>query len=145
MRLEIRKLHARLGVTSLFVTHEQVEAMTMADRLLVMKDWNIEQAGTPDQIYSQPASIYVAGFVGSPPMNLLSVRAIDNPDSNEFAFAILDDNQRLPLAENILPVNQTTQLTAGFRAENTSILNQDGAEINELPNNGYQIVNADRK
>lgn len=127
MRLEIRKLHARLGVTSSFVTHEQVEAMTMADRLLVMKDGNIEQAGTPDQIYSQPDSIYVAGFVGSPPMNLLTVLAIDNPDSSEFAFAILDDNQPLPLTGNILPVNQTTHLTAGFRAEKASILNQDGA------------------
>jgi sn-glycerol 3-phosphate transport system ATP-binding protein len=74
-RLEIRKLHAELGVTSLFVTHDQVEAMTLAQRMIVMNAGVMEQVGAPEQVYATPASIFVAGFIGSPPMNLLTGRA----------------------------------------------------------------------
>ena len=74
-RLEIQKLHAELGVTSLFVTHDQVEAMTLGQRLLVMNAGRIEQIGTPEQVYGTPASTFVAGFIGSPPMNLLAGQA----------------------------------------------------------------------
>jgi sn-glycerol 3-phosphate transport system ATP-binding protein len=70
-RLEIQKLHRELGTTSLFVTHDQVEAMTLAQRMLVMNAGRIEQFGTPEQVYHQPASIFVASFIGAPPMNLL--------------------------------------------------------------------------
>jgi sn-glycerol 3-phosphate transport system ATP-binding protein len=70
-RLEIRKLHGELGVTSLFVTHDQVEAMTLAQRMIVMNAGRIEQIGTPEEVYGMPASTFVAGFIGSPPMNLL--------------------------------------------------------------------------
>ena len=70
-RLEIQKLHRGLGITSLFVTHDQVEAMTLAQRMLVMNGGRMEQFGTPQQVYEQPASTFVAGFIGSPPMNLL--------------------------------------------------------------------------
>ena len=71
-RLEIQKLHQELGVTSLFVTHDQVEAMTLAQRMIVMNGGRIEQMGTPEQVYQKPASTFVAGFIGSPPMNLLT-------------------------------------------------------------------------
>ncbi|MFM8899715.1 MAG: sn-glycerol-3-phosphate import ATP-binding protein UgpC [Burkholderiales bacterium] len=74
-RLEIRKLHAELGVTSLFVTHDQVEAMTLAERMIVMNSGRMEQIGTPDEVYQRPASTFVAGFIGSPPMNLLRGQA----------------------------------------------------------------------
>lgn len=70
-RLEIQKLHRRLGVTTLFVTHDQVEAMTLAHRVIVMNAGEIEQFDTPEIIYNAPASVFVAGFIGSPPMNLL--------------------------------------------------------------------------
>ncbi len=70
-RLEIQKLHRELGITSLFVTHDQVEAMTLAQRMLVLNAGRIEQIGTPEQVYGQPASAFVASFIGSPPMNLL--------------------------------------------------------------------------
>ena len=70
-RLEIQKLHTELGTTSLFVTHDQVEAMTLAQRMIVMNQGRIEQFDTPEQVYSRPASTFVAGFIGSPPMNLL--------------------------------------------------------------------------
>jgi sn-glycerol 3-phosphate transport system ATP-binding protein len=70
-RLEIQKLHAELGVTSLFVTHDQVEAMTLAQRMIVMNAGRMEQIGTPEEVYARPATTFVASFIGSPPMNLL--------------------------------------------------------------------------
>ena len=71
-RLEIQKLHRELGITSLFVTHDQVEAMTLAQRMMVMNAGKMEQFGTPEEVYSRPATTFVASFMGSPPMNLLS-------------------------------------------------------------------------
>lgn len=74
MRIEIRKLHERLGITSVYVTHDQVEAMTLADRIVVMNEGKIEQIGTPDEIYNTPASVFVAKFMGTPPMNIFQVK-----------------------------------------------------------------------
>ena len=71
MRIEIRRLHNRLKATSIFVTHDQVEAMTLADQVVVMNGGRIEQVGAPTEVYSRPASTFVATFIGSPPMNLL--------------------------------------------------------------------------
>jgi sn-glycerol 3-phosphate transport system ATP-binding protein len=73
MRVEIRKLHKRLGTTSIYVTHDQLEAMTLADRLVVMNGGRIEQIGTPIEVYERPETLFVAGFIGSPPMNLIEV------------------------------------------------------------------------
>jgi len=70
-RLEIQKLHRELGITSLFVTHDQVEAMTLAQRMIVMNGGVMEQFGTPEEVYTRPATTFVASFIGSPPMNLL--------------------------------------------------------------------------
>jgi sn-glycerol 3-phosphate transport system ATP-binding protein len=70
-RLEIQKLHRELGITSLFVTHDQVEAMTLAQRMIVMNAGVMEQFGTPEEVYTRPATTFVASFIGSPPMNLL--------------------------------------------------------------------------
>lgn len=80
-RLEIQKLHRELGITSLFVTHDQVEAMTLAQRMMVMNAGVMEQLGTPEEVYNRPASTFVAGFMGSPPMNLLK-NAPDSPPGN---------------------------------------------------------------
>ncbi|MBW6494062.1 MAG: sn-glycerol-3-phosphate import ATP-binding protein UgpC [Burkholderiaceae bacterium] len=71
-RIEIQKLHAELGTTSLFVTHDQVEAMTLAERMLVMNEGRMEQFGTPEDVYRNPATTFVASFIGSPPMNLIT-------------------------------------------------------------------------
>jgi multiple sugar transport system ATP-binding protein len=71
MRTEIKALHQRLRTTSVYVTHDQIEAMTMADRIVVMRDGRVEQIGTPLQLYDFPANTFVAGFIGSPAMNLL--------------------------------------------------------------------------
>ncbi len=75
MRVEIRKLQRRLKTTSLYVTHDQLEAMTLADRLVVMNGGLVEQIGTPTEVYDRPETLFVAGFIGSPPMNLIAVSA----------------------------------------------------------------------
>ena len=82
-RLEIQKLHRRLSTTSLYVTHDQVEAMTLAQRMIVMNAGRAEQVGTPDDVYSRPATTFVASFIGSPPMNLFEGRL--EPDGLSFA------------------------------------------------------------
>src|SRR5208282_4773503 len=74
MRFEIQKLHRRLGTTSLYVTHDQVEAMTLAQRMIVMHAGRTEQIGTPMEVYENPASVFVAGFIGSPAMNFLAAK-----------------------------------------------------------------------
>ena len=76
MRVEIRKLQRRLKTTSLYVTHDQLEAMTLADRLVVMNGGLVEQIGTPTEVYDRPATLFVAGFIGSPPMNLIEVSSV---------------------------------------------------------------------
>ncbi len=82
MRLELQKLHRTLGTTSLYVTHDQVEAMTLGQRLIVMNSGRAEQIGTPAEVYGRPASMFVAGFIGSPPMNLLQGRV--SADGTQF-------------------------------------------------------------
>jgi sn-glycerol 3-phosphate transport system ATP-binding protein len=78
MRVEIRELQQRLGMTVIYVTHDQTEAMSMADRIILLRDGRVEQDGAPDDLYSMPASIFVAGFIGAPPMNLIDLG--DGPD-----------------------------------------------------------------
>jgi sn-glycerol 3-phosphate transport system ATP-binding protein len=73
MRIEIKRLQRNLATTSVYVTHDQLEAMTLADRLVVMNAGRIEQVGTPMELYSRPATLFVAGFIGSPPMNLVDL------------------------------------------------------------------------
>ncbi|NWJ23534.1 sn-glycerol-3-phosphate ABC transporter ATP-binding protein UgpC [Rhizobium sp. RM] len=73
MRVELAELHRRIGATSVFVTHDQVEAMTLADRILILNKGRVEQFGTPKEIYHHPASVFVAKFIGAPPMNVLNV------------------------------------------------------------------------
>jgi len=71
MRAELKRLHARLGITTIYVTHDQVEAMTLGDRIAVMSEGRLQQLGDPQEVYDRPANLFVAGFIGSPPMNLL--------------------------------------------------------------------------
>src|SRR6202043_2872243 len=74
MRVELKKLHERLGTTAIYVTHDQVEAMTLGDRVVVMRDRFVQQVGEPLDLYNSPANRFVAGFIGSPAMNFASVR-----------------------------------------------------------------------
>ncbi len=109
-RLEIQKLHRELGVTSLFVTHDQVEAMTLGERLLVMNAGRIEQIGTPEDVYGKPATTFVAGFIGSPPMNLMAGQA----DASRLVIGGLTLN--LPT-----PAPRAGPLTLGVRPEHAGI------------------------
>jgi multiple sugar transport system ATP-binding protein len=77
MRVELKKLHLRLGTTAIYVTHDQVEAMTLGDRVVVMKDGVVQQVGEPLELYNQPANKFVAGFIGSPAMNFAAVRVTE--------------------------------------------------------------------
>ncbi|ESY70424.1 MAG: sn-glycerol-3-phosphate import ATP-binding protein UgpC [Mesorhizobium sp.] len=109
MRSEIRKLHRRLNATSVFVTHDQVEAMTLADRLVVMNGGRVEQVGTPGEIYTRPASRFVATFVGAPAMNMLEGTVeLDG-------LSLLDGSRRLTMARAGLPVG--TKVAMGIRPE----------------------------
>jgi hypothetical protein len=105
-RLEIQKLHRELGVTSLFVTHDQVEAMTLAQRMIVMNQGVVEQIGTPEVVYLQPRTTFVAGFIGSPPMNLLPVKVVNG--------TVRLDGLELPL---IHPAPRDGELVLGVRPE----------------------------
>ena len=113
-RLEIQKLHAELGVTSLFVTHDQVEAMTLGQRLIVMNAGHMEQIGTPEAVYATPATTFVAGFIGSPPMNLLRGSA----DGATFRL----DGAALALPT---PAPRSGELMLGLRPEHAEL--RDGA------------------
>lgn len=84
MRLELQQLHQRLKTTSIYVTHDQVEAMTLAQRVMVMNKGVVEQVGTPAEVYEKPASTFVAGFIGSPAMNLLPGKI--SADGREFVI-----------------------------------------------------------
>src|SRR5437016_8205774 len=108
MRFEIQKLHRRLGTTSLYVTHDQVEAMTLAQRMIVMNAGRAEQIGTPMEVYENPATQYVAGFIGSPSMNFLSGKS-------EGGGAIaLDGGGSVPIAAKLAAGRE---LTVGIRPE----------------------------
>jgi multiple sugar transport system ATP-binding protein len=85
LRVEIKRLHARLGKTTMvYVTHDQIEAMTLADRIVVLKEQKVQQIGSPDEIYRRPANLFVAGFVGSPQMNFIKGRIEGNGSGLEF-------------------------------------------------------------
>ena len=98
MRTEIRSLHQKLKTTSVYVTHDQVEAMTMADRIVVLQDGRVAQIGAPIELYDRPANLFVAGFIGSPTMNVLTGTL---KRSNGSAWVETDDRQRLPLPSSV--------------------------------------------
>jgi len=78
MRIELSKLHSSLQTTMVYVTHDQVEAMTLAEKIVVLNDGRIEQLGSPRDLYSRPANLFVAGFIGSPRMNFLKVKVVES-------------------------------------------------------------------
>ncbi len=98
MRVEIAKLHQRLNATILYVTHDQVEAMTLADRIVIMFGGKVQQEGTPMQVYSKPNNLFVAGFIGSPTMNFLHGKASVKADKVEF----VSKDIRLDLPERLI-------------------------------------------
>ena len=144
MRTEIKKLHQKLKTTIIYVTHDQVEAMTLADRIIIMKDGYIEQIGSPIEVFSKPANVFVATFIGSPPMNIFSAEIIN---SNNNIKIKLDDNlyfdctedQKNKLqnkkniflgirAEDIMPVDNNTNTSFWSFKKNVDIVEPLGTE-----------------
>jgi multiple sugar transport system ATP-binding protein len=123
MRAELKRLHHRLRTTTIYVTHDQEEAMTLGDRIVVMKDGEIQHCGTPLEVYDTPANRFVAGFVGTPPMNFLdgTLRA----DDDKLLFQA--EGFRLELTPDIaekLRDHQGRQVVLGVRPEGMSLQSQ---------------------
>jgi multiple sugar transport system ATP-binding protein len=143
MRSEIRELHQRLGTTTVYVTHDQIEAMTMADRIVVMRDGRISQVGAPLDLYDNPANVFVAGFIGSPSMNL--IKGIVGPQGS-----FEGDGISLPLPVSLPPGRQITYgirpehliLTATGVAASVVVVEPTGSEIHLVLRAGEQELTA---
>ena len=116
MRNEISKLHRQLGSTTIYVTHDQVEAMTMADRIVIMKDGVIQQVGKPMELYEHPSNRFVAGFIGSPQMNFYEVNV--NGDTVTFS-----DGNSIKLPDSVLSKlgGRQGELILGIRGEDIKL------------------------
>ena len=147
MRAEIKELHQRLKTTTIYVTHDQIEAMTMADRIVVLRDGVIEQIGAPLDLYDRPANLFVAGFIGSPSMNLLNgtIRLNGSPTF------VIDGGVSLPLASapadsdgrraiyGIRPEHLMLSGTEGMPVE-VSVLEPTGQETQVFAKVGEQKI-----
>lgn len=119
MRLHIARLHQEMKATMVYVTHDQVEAMTLADKIVVLRDGHIEQVGSPMELYFNPANQFVAGFIGSPKMNFIEA-VVRKWHKDEITVVLNDKTEiQLPLATREVDVGETIQL--GLRPEHISI------------------------
>ena len=124
MRAEIKELHQRLRTTSVYVTHDQIEAMTMADQIVVMRDGIVEQRGRPLDLYDHPANLFVAGFIGSPAMNFIPATLRRNGMETQVEFA---DGARLPAPRNAAG-NDGQTVIYGVRPEHLSLGTSGGIQ-----------------
>ncbi len=122
MRAEIKKLHQDLGSTSIYVTHDQIEAMTLADRIVAMHAGIVQQIGSPLDLYDRPANLFVAGFIGSPAMNMFPATVRQAGSGSMLSIG----NVAIPL-ETRVPVSEGAAVTAGIRPEHLEVGRQSGA------------------
>ena len=120
-RTQIASLQRRLGVTTVYVTHDQVEAMTMGDRVAVLKDGLLQQVATPRELYETPASVFVAGFIGSPAMNLLQLPIVDG--------GVKFGNTTIKVEREVLAKTTAKTLTVGIRPENLVVTTGEGIPV----------------
>ena len=125
MRSRLKRLHAELRQTFVYVTHDQTEAMTMADRVAVLAAGRLQQLGTPDDVYQRPANRFVAEFIGNPPMNFLPAAA---ERTNGHVTLIIAGAERVPLADPVLAAAALDAVTVGIRPEAFSLV-ADGAGL----------------
>jgi len=137
MRLEIKRLQERLGITSVYVTHDQVEAMTLGHRLVVLNGGVVEQLGTPIELYEHPASLFVAGFIGSPAMNFARAKLTDDGGSVE-----LEGGAAFNLPEGMYTNHANRNVTLGIRPEDL-ILTDSGDDIRNLTTTLAEHLGAD--
>lgn len=129
MRLEIKQLHQEVQNTIIYVTHDQVEAMTLADRIVVMRDGYIEQVGSPMEIFQNPANAFVAGFMGSPPMNLHPATIVNNSGLR----IKLSDQLEIPIPEKEnSQIKNGQKVILGLRTEDLFITHSDDKNTGEL-------------
>ena len=130
MRAEITALHKRLGTTMVYVTHDQVEAMTMADRIAVLRNGHVEQYGTPLELYNRPANRFVAGFIGSPQMNFLNARVVEAGNSG---VRVLLDATPTQESATALPIDGSAKIeqrgVLGIRPEHVGLGATSGAAL----------------
>ena len=140
MRLELVQLHRRLKATTIYVTHDQVEAMTMADRIVVMNGGIVEQAGTPLEIYANPRNLFVAGFIGSPKMNLIEA-TVASVAAREVGVT-LPGGGRLDLAADAAGLAPGAGATVGLRPELLSLASDGplGGEVTVLEHLGDETL-----
>jgi multiple sugar transport system ATP-binding protein len=125
MRAEIKMLHQRVNSTMVYVTHDQVEAMTLADRIVVLKDGYIEQVGTPLELFLTPSNIFVAGFIGTPPMNLADCKVIKEGDNFLLKF---DGGLSIPIPENNGSTIENNQdVVMGIRTEEITLTDEESS------------------
>ncbi|WP_416841780.1 ABC transporter ATP-binding protein [Haloferax sp. DFSO52] len=123
MRTEIQRLQEELQTTTIYVTHDQEEAMTMSDRIVVMNEGDVQQVGTPDEIYNEPTNLFVADFVGSPAMNMFDVQ-IDGSTLTGSSFTYsLSDERRKQVREH---VDDGDKLVLGIRPEDIKLVDSSG-------------------
>ena len=140
MRTLIKRLHASLGTTTVYVTHDQIEAMTLANRIAVMKGGRIQQIGTPDDVYQRPANLFVAGFMGAPAMNLIPATVVREAGGVALRVALADGSSvtlALPDAQAAsLEGYARTEVVLGIRPEaiTDSIAAAHGADAREIEN-----------
>ncbi|MCX2720995.1 ABC transporter ATP-binding protein [Roseibium salinum] len=129
MRTEIKKLHQKLGTTIVYVTHDQIEALTLSTRIAVMFGGYVQQLGTPREIYENPANMFVAGFMGSPSMNLFPAKVVST-DAGPAAEVMLADGRTaaIPFANDRLGSSLGREIVLGIRPE--AITDRDGADRN---------------
>jgi multiple sugar transport system ATP-binding protein len=132
-RTQIASLQRRLGVTTVYVTHDQVEAMTMGDRVAVLKDGLLQQVDTPRKLYDRPLNVFVAGFIGSPAMNLVQLEIVEG--GVKFGDAVL------PISQDILSKATGSRVTVGIRPEKLTV-SEHGLEVEvdvveELGSDGF--------
>jgi len=135
MRLEIKKLQQDLGITSVYVTHDQVEAMTLGHRLLVLNAGVVEQLGSPIELYEHPASVFVAGFIGSPAMNLLDSRVAEDGASVE-----LPGGDQLALPADLGARAAGRAITLGIRPEHLELTGNGNGNSNGLAHLTAEVV-----
>lgn len=127
MRSEIRQIQRRLGITMIYVTHDQVEAMTMGDRIMILHEGKIQQIGNPIEIYNKPANPFVATFIGSPPMNIKTADVAQ--DKNEI---LLSDSDRIKVPDTELFLRDREKIIVGVRPEHLRAPSKEGREENKI-------------
>ena len=106
MRLEIKALQRRLGITLVYVTHDQIEAMSMADKVVLLREGRVEQEGTPAELYDRPATVFAAGFIGTPPMNIVDLAALGRGLRASAAFARFAAHRQIGIRPESISLGQ---------------------------------------